>query len=54
MEERELTGQQLAERRALLDQIAAAWERQTRGPSADEIESWIETGRPTTLVAVKK
>ena len=41
----ELTGKQLAERRAAFARIEAGWEKQWRRPSAEEIENWVETGR---------
>ena len=44
-EVRELIEGHVAERRAVLDQIEAGWARQSRRPSAREIDSWIETGR---------
>ena len=34
------------ERRAVLDQIAAGWNKQTRRPTAAEIDSWMGVGRP--------
>jgi plasmid stability protein len=45
-EVRELIEGHVAERRAVLDQIEAGWSRQSRRPTAKEIDSWIETGRP--------
>lgn len=44
-EVRELIEGHVAERRAVLDQIEAGWSRQSRRPTAKEIDSWIETGR---------
>lgn len=45
-EVRELIEGHVAERRAVLDQIEAGWSRQSRRPTAKEIDAWIETGRP--------
>ena len=45
-EVREMLAVQTAERRAVLDQIAAGWSLQTRRPSAKEIDQWITMGRP--------
>ena len=45
-EVRELIEGHVAERRAVLDQIEAGWSRQSRRPTAREIDGWIETGRP--------
>lgn len=36
----------VAERQAVLDQIEAGWAKQTRRPSAREVDAWIEGGRP--------
>ena len=44
-EVRELLETYVAERRSVLDQIEKSWSRQTRRPTADEIESWIAAGR---------
>jgi hypothetical protein len=44
-EVRELLEVHVSERRSLLDQIEAAWGRQTRRPAAREIEGWIVAGR---------
>ena len=44
-EVRELLETYLSERRSVLDQIEAAWSRQTRRPTVDEVESWIAAGR---------
>ncbi|GBD31515.1 MAG: hypothetical protein KatS3mg081_1226 [Gemmatimonadales bacterium] len=40
-----LLAEYLGERRALLEEIESGWERQTRRPSATEIDSWIAAGR---------
>jgi hypothetical protein len=42
---RALVGAALRDRSALLDEIEAAVARQERRPTAEEIESWIQTGR---------
>lgn len=44
-EVRELLEVHVSERRSVLDQIEAAWGRQTRRPAAREIEGWIVAGR---------
>jgi hypothetical protein len=45
-EVRELLETYVSERRSVLDQIEAAWSRQTRRPAAGEVDSWIASGRP--------
>jgi hypothetical protein len=35
----------VADRCSVLDQIEAAWSRQTRRPTASEIDAWIAEGR---------
>jgi plasmid stability protein len=45
-EVRELLEGYVAERRAVLDQIEAGWSRQTRRPTAAEIDAWLRVGRP--------
>ena len=45
-EVRELLEIHIAERRSVLKQIEAGWEKQSRRPRAREVDSWIETGRP--------
>ena len=45
-EVRELLEGYVAERRAVLDQIEAGWDRQTRRPTATEIDAWMAVGRP--------
>lgn len=42
---REMLCEYLGDRQALLMQIEAAWIRQTRRPSTEEIDNWIEAGR---------
>jgi hypothetical protein len=42
---RELLEVYVAERRSVLDQIESGWARQTRRPTAGEIDAWISTGR---------
>ena len=45
-EVRDLLEGYVAERRAVLDQIAAAWHRQERRPTATEVDTWMAIGRP--------
>ena len=42
---RELLEEYAMERSSVLKQIEASWARQTRRPSAAEIDSWINAGR---------
>ena len=35
----------VAERRSVLEQIEAAWTRQSRRPTASEVDGWIAAGR---------
>jgi plasmid stability protein len=42
---RELLEEYAMERSAVLKQIEASWARQSRRPSAKEIDSWINAGR---------
>jgi plasmid stability protein len=42
---RELLEGHVVERRSVLDQIEAGWARQTRRPTAAEVDSWIGVGR---------
>jgi plasmid stability protein len=44
-EVRELLESYVAERRSVLDQIEAGWARQSRRPTAAEVDSWIRAGR---------
>jgi hypothetical protein len=44
-EVRELLEVYVSERRSVLDQIEAAWGRQTRRPGAQEIDAWVAAGR---------
>jgi plasmid stability protein len=44
-EVRELINEYVGERLSVLDQIEAAWVKQTRRPTAAEVEGWIATGR---------
>jgi hypothetical protein len=44
-EVRELLEVYVSERRSVLDQIEAAWSRQSRRPTAGEIDAWIAAGR---------
>ncbi len=45
-EVRELLAGYVAERQAVLDQIEAGWAKQTRRPTAAEIDAWTGVGRP--------
>jgi plasmid stability protein len=45
-EVRELLEGYVAERRAVLDQIEAGWQAQTRRPTASEVDGWMAVGRP--------
>lgn len=45
-EVRELIEGYVAERRAVLDQIEAGWNVQSRRPTAREIDAWMGVGRP--------
>jgi hypothetical protein len=45
-EVRDLLEGHVAERQSVLSQIEAGWPRQTRRPSAREIDAWIGVGRP--------
>ena len=44
-EVRDLLEAHVAERRSVLEQIEAGWARQSRRPTAAEIDSWISAGR---------
>jgi plasmid stability protein len=44
-EVRELLEEYVMERSSVLKQIEASWARQSRRPSAEEIDSWINAGR---------
>ena len=44
-EVRELLEVYVLERRSVLDQIEAAWSRQTRRPTAAEVDAWMTAGR---------
>jgi hypothetical protein len=44
-EVRELLEVYVSERRSVLDQIEAAWSRQARRPTANEVDAWIAAGR---------
>ena len=43
-EVRDLLEQATIDRRAVLKEIEASWARQTRRPTAEEIDAWIEVG----------
>lgn len=45
-EVRDLLEGYVVERRAILDQIEAGWQRQTRRPTAAEVDTWMAVGRP--------
>jgi plasmid stability protein len=45
-EVRDLLEGYVAERKAVLDQIEAGWQGQTRRPTAAEIDAWMAVGRP--------
>jgi plasmid stability protein len=45
-EVRDLLEGYVTERRAVLDQIQAGWAKQTRRPTAAEVDSWMAVGRP--------
>ena len=45
-EVRELMEGHVAERRAVLDQIEAGWNSQSRRATAREIDAWMGMGRP--------
>jgi plasmid stability protein len=45
-EVRELLEGYVAERQAVLDQIEAGWQAQTRRPTASEVDAWMAVGRP--------
>ena len=44
-EVRALLDEYVGDRLALLEQIEAAWDRQTRRPTPREVDAWIEAGR---------
>lgn len=44
-EVRDLLEAHVAERRSVLEQVEAGWARQTRRPTAAEIDTWIGVGR---------
>jgi hypothetical protein len=44
-EVRELINEHVGERLSVLAQIETAWVKQTRRPTAAEVEGWIATGR---------
>ena len=43
---RELLAGYTAERQSVLRQLEESWARQTRRPTAEEIDRWIGVGRP--------
>jgi plasmid stability protein len=44
-EVRAVLEQHVGDRSALLEEIEQSWARQTRRPTAREVDSWIEAGR---------
>lgn len=44
-EVRDLLEGYVVERRAILDQIETGWQRQTRRPTAAEVDTWVGVGR---------
>lgn len=42
---RELLEEHVVERRSVLEQIEAGWARQTRRPTAAEVDTWMGAGR---------
>ena len=44
-EVRDLLEEYVSERSSVLEQIEATWDRQSRRPSAKEIDGWISAGR---------
>lgn len=44
-EVRELLEAHVAERRSVVEQIEAGWARQSRRPTAAEVDDWIGVGR---------
>jgi len=45
-EVRDLLEEYVGERAAIVKQVEASWESQSRRPSAAEVEKWIAAGRP--------
>jgi plasmid stability protein len=45
-EVRDLIEGYVVERRAVLDQIEVGWHKQTRRPTAAEVDAWMGVGRP--------
>lgn len=45
-EVRDLIEGYVSERRAVLDQIEAGWNKQARRPTSAEIDAWMGVGRP--------
>jgi len=45
-EVRDLVEGYVAKRRAVLDQIEAGWQAQTRRPAAAEVDAWMTVRRP--------
>jgi plasmid stability protein len=43
---RDVLEEYVAERQSVLAQVEAAWTRQSRRPTAGEIDAWIAAGRP--------
>ncbi|MCB1034759.1 MAG: hypothetical protein KDD47_13085 [Acidobacteria bacterium] len=45
-EVREILEAQASDRTSVVEQITRSWEAQARRPSAEEIDAWIDEGRP--------
>ena len=43
---RDVLEEYVAERQSVLAQVEAAWARQSRRPTAGEVDAWIAAGRP--------
>ena len=44
-EVRELLEAHVVDRKSVIEEVERFWEKQTRRPTAEEIDSWIEVGR---------
>jgi hypothetical protein len=44
-EVREMLEAHVAERRSVLEQVEAGWSRQSRRPTAAEVDAWVGAGR---------
>ena len=45
-EVRELLDDHVTDREAAMARIRASWARQSRRPTPEEVDRWLETGRP--------